>query len=80
MIRRLHQRIRDSVLAAFAAQDHEVLARVAGDAGGDTIYAIDRVSEEVLIDELGREAESLGGIVLVAEGLEGGPSHVTARQ
>jgi fructose-1,6-bisphosphatase/inositol monophosphatase family enzyme len=72
LIRGLHARIRDAVVAAFAAQDHGALASVAGDEGGDTIYAVDRVSEHVLIEELERHARALGGIVLVAEGLAAG--------
>jgi fructose-1,6-bisphosphatase/inositol monophosphatase family enzyme len=72
LVRRFHERIRAAVLTAFREQDPDALAAVAGDAGGDTIYAVDRVSEEVLVEELGREAAALGGIVLVAEGLEGG--------
>jgi len=75
VIRRLHQRIRAAVMAAFRDQTVDDLARVAGDDGGDggdTIYAVDRVSEQVLLDELGGHADALGGIVLVAEGLPGG--------
>jgi len=72
LVRRLHERIRTAVLGSFHEQGMEALARVAGDAGGDTIYAVDRVSEEVLVEELEREAPALGGFVLVAEGLEGG--------
>jgi fructose-1,6-bisphosphatase/inositol monophosphatase family enzyme len=75
IVQRLQRRIRDAVVRAFREQALEDLASVAGDDGGDagdTIYAVDRVSEEVLLEELGREADALGGIVLVAEGLPGG--------
>lgn len=72
LVQRLHGRIQSAVLASFRQQGSEALARVAGDAGGDTIYGVDRVSEEVLVEELEREAGALGGLVLVAEGLEGG--------
>jgi fructose-1,6-bisphosphatase/inositol monophosphatase family enzyme len=72
IVQRLQRRIRDAVVAAFRAPGADALAGVAGDDGGDTIYAVDRVSERVLVDELGREAEALGGVVLVAEGLPGG--------
>ncbi len=72
IIQRLHRRIRDDVVAACRAQAEESLAAVAGDAGGDTIYAIDRVTDAALLAELGREAAALGGLVLVAEGLEDG--------
>src|SRR5690349_12318489 len=59
LIQRLQRRIREDVVAAFEKRDAEELASVAGDDGGDTIYAVDRVSEEVLLDELGREADAL---------------------
>lgn len=72
LAQRLGRRIRDDVARAFREQDSEALSRVAGDAGGDTIYAIDRVGEVVLFEELERDAEGLGGIVLVAEGLAEG--------
>jgi fructose-1,6-bisphosphatase/inositol monophosphatase family enzyme len=72
VIQRLHRRIGDSVRAAFQKDENDDLARVAGDDGGDTIYAVDRVSEEVLFEELGREADALGGLLLVAEGIPGG--------
>jgi fructose-1,6-bisphosphatase/inositol monophosphatase family enzyme len=72
VIERLHRRIVDSVLGAFHKRDADELAHVAGDDGGDTIYAVDRVSEEVLFEELGREADALGGLLLIAEGIPGG--------
>jgi fructose-1,6-bisphosphatase/inositol monophosphatase family enzyme len=72
IVQRLHRRIRDAVVRAFQERASVELAGVVGDDGGDTIYAIDRVSEEVLLEELGREADALGGILLVAEGLPGG--------
>ena len=49
------------------------LAGVAADDEGDTIYAIDRVAEHVLVAELARTvATPEAPIVLVAEGLPGG--------
>ncbi len=78
VIQRLHRRIVDSVLGAFQERDADELAHVAGDDGGDTIYAVDRVSEEVLFEELGREAEALGGFLLIAEGIPGGQTVLPA--
>src|SRR4051812_9050641 len=72
VLQRLHRRIRDAVVHAFRERSSDELAGVAGDDGGDTIYGIDRVSEEVLLEELGAHAAALGGLVLVAEGLPGG--------
>jgi len=64
----LHDRIRLSVLEAFATQDRDELAGVAHDEEGDTIYAVDRVSETALVDGLAEIARA-EPLVLVAEGL-----------
>lgn len=79
LVLRLQRRIRDAVVAA-TQRDSETervgsdasLSTVAEDGPGDTIYAVDKVSEAVLVHELEASAESLGGIRLVAEGIEGG--------
>ena len=70
-IRRLHERIRDSVVAAQERADLEEMSRVAQDGEGDTLYAVDRVSESVILDffsELSLEKP----VILIAEGLENG--------
>jgi len=64
----LHDRIRVSVLEAFAMQDRDELAGVAHDEEGDTIYGVDRVSEAALVDGLAEVARE-EPLVLVAEGL-----------
>lgn len=64
----LHDRIRDAVLVAFETQHRDELAGVAHDEEGDTIYAVDRVSEEVLVEGL-REIARSEPLVIVAEGL-----------
>jgi hypothetical protein len=63
----LHDRIRASVLEAFEAQRRDDLAQVAHDDEGDTIYAVDRVSETMLIERLTALAVN-EPLVLVAEG------------
>jgi fructose-1,6-bisphosphatase/inositol monophosphatase family enzyme len=69
----LHRRIRADVVAACEQAALESLSHVASDDEGDTIYAIDRVAEHVLIEEIGRTiATDLAPVVLVAEGLPGG--------
>jgi fructose-1,6-bisphosphatase/inositol monophosphatase family enzyme len=68
----LHRTIRGAVLDACRAQAIEALAAVAEDLEGDTIYAVDKVSEAVLVQELELVASQFGGMVLVAEGLPGG--------
>jgi fructose-1,6-bisphosphatase/inositol monophosphatase family enzyme len=72
VVTRLHRRIRREVLEACRKLAPEQLSSVAGDMGGDTLYALDRVSEALLFEELGRDAQALGGLVLIAEGLEHG--------
>lgn len=47
-LRALHDRIRDAVVEACLRTDTESMAAVASDDEGDTIYAVDRVSEDVL--------------------------------
>jgi hypothetical protein len=65
----LHDRIRASVVDAFTAQGRESMSDVAGDDdAGDTIYAVDRVSEETLVAGLEAVARE-EPLVLVAEGL-----------
>jgi fructose-1,6-bisphosphatase/inositol monophosphatase family enzyme len=68
---RLHDEVRDRVLASTERQRLDELASISREEDGDTIYAIDAVSEEVI----GRFADILGrqhSFVLVAEGLPGG--------
>jgi fructose-1,6-bisphosphatase/inositol monophosphatase family enzyme len=72
-LRALHRRIRDDVVAATTRAALDVMAHVHADGEGDTIYAIDQIAEDVLIDEIDRTiARVHGPVVLVAEGLAGG--------
>ncbi len=71
-IRRLHERIRAEVVAAFERDASGSLHGVASDDAGDTIYAVDRVSEELIVEFFDREVASHTPIVLVAEGLPEG--------
>lgn len=71
-IRRLHERIRDAVIAACEGQAVEDLATIAHDEEGDTIYAVDLVSEQLLIEAVTSELATETVVVLVAEGIEGG--------
>ena len=48
------------------------MSKIVDDGEGDTIFAIDRVSEEILIKFIDREIASHVPIVLIAEGLDGG--------
>jgi fructose-1,6-bisphosphatase/inositol monophosphatase family enzyme len=69
----LHRHIRDAVLASTERAVVETLSHVHADDEGDTIYAIDKVAEDVLVDAIDRTiAREHGTLVLVAEGLPGG--------
>jgi fructose-1,6-bisphosphatase/inositol monophosphatase family enzyme len=72
LLQGLQREIRDAVVAACTAQSETELAEVAEDGPGDTIYRIDTVSEQLLVERLGERAAALGGVVLVAEGVAGG--------
>ena len=73
-IRSIHEQIRDAVLAATEISATAELAQVVEDGEGDTIYAIDRISEELLIALFEREIAAQTPIVLIAEGLREGKS------
>lgn len=72
-ILRLHERVRDTVVAACERESLDQLSAVAGDDDeGDTIYAVDRVSEELLVEIIEQEIAVHVPLVLIAEGIEGG--------
>lgn len=67
-IRVVHAAIRDAVVTACEQSAIERLTAVVGEDAGDTIFAIDRISEEVLLDHFGALAGDWS-CVLIAEGL-----------
>ena len=72
-LRRLHERVRDAVIAACEQEAPEDLARVDDDSTeGDTIYAVDRVSENVLIELFESEIAQIAPLILIGEGLPDG--------
>src|ERR1044072_1546615 len=72
-IRRLHELIRAAVVDACERSAVESLAEVEREEEGDTIYAVDRVSEELIVEFFEHEVAHTAPLVLVAEGLpEGG--------
>jgi fructose-1,6-bisphosphatase/inositol monophosphatase family enzyme len=72
-LRRLHERVRDAVIATCEQAELEDLSRVDDDVSeGDTIYAVDRVSENVLIEFFESEIAAIAPLVLIGEGLEAG--------
>jgi hypothetical protein len=74
-LRGVHAAIRDAVVAACEQQAIETLAATsdgAGDSdGGDTIFALDRISEDALLSHF-EPVSRRWPCVLVAEGLPGG--------
>lgn len=72
-VRRIHERVRDAVVAESERARVEELAEVSDDESeGDTIYAVDRVSEELLVELFEHEVAIRSPLVLIAEGIEGG--------
>ncbi len=71
-LRRIHDRIRDTVLEACEQQASADLARVVEVGAGDVTYAIDRISETALVDWFTKEIAIHAPIVLVGEGLPNG--------
>jgi fructose-1,6-bisphosphatase/inositol monophosphatase family enzyme len=69
-IRRLHEEIRTAVVAACERAAGEELSAIAKEEAGDTIYAVDRVSEELLVEFFTHEVAAQTPIILIAEGLE----------
>lgn len=71
-IRRLHEQIRDAVVAACEQRAVSDLASIAREEEGDTIYAVDRVSEELIVEFFEQRIARKTPVVLIAEGLETG--------
>ena len=71
-LKRLHREIRRAVVDSCERSAVEELAAVAREEEGDTIYAVDRVSEELLIDFFEREIATKAPVLLIAEGLPSG--------
>jgi fructose-1,6-bisphosphatase/inositol monophosphatase family enzyme len=71
-IREFHRRLRAVIIRACIEQSSEALAEVADDSEGDTLFVIDKIGEELLLDGLGQIAAAHAGIVLLAEGISGG--------
>lgn len=71
-LRRLHEIIRDKVVADCERLAIESLSSIAREEEGDTIYAVDRISEELLLEFFESEIAPVSSLVLIAEGLAGG--------
>lgn len=71
-IRHLHENIRDELVYACETTAQEQLSRIEHDRQEDTIYAIDRISEERIIDYFTQEIAPIAPVVLIAEGIGDG--------
>jgi fructose-1,6-bisphosphatase/inositol monophosphatase family enzyme len=71
-LKRLHHKVREAVVESCERSALEDLSAVAREEEGDTIYAVDRVSEELLIEFFNREIVPIAPVVLIAEGLPAG--------
>ncbi|HQU82918.1 MAG TPA: inositol monophosphatase family protein [Pyrinomonadaceae bacterium] len=71
-IKKLHETIRARVVETCENSSLNQLSEIVADDEGDTIFAVDRVSEEILIEFFEREIAAKVPIILIAEGLENG--------
>ena len=71
-LRALHARVRDAVVGACESAAIAELASVAEDASGDTLYAVDRVGEQALVEFFEREIAPRHPLILIGEGIAGG--------
>ena len=71
-LKRLHEIIRDKVVADCERLAIESLSSIAREEEGDTIYAVDRISEDLFLEFFEREIAPSSSLVLIAEGLPGG--------
>ena len=71
-IRGVHEALRDAVLEQCENQTIEALSAVAANEAGDTLFALDQVTDTPLIEQFERLAEDTP-FVLVAEGQTEGP-------
>jgi len=72
-LRKVHEQVRDAVLSSCEQSELEALSHVDDDqSSGDTLYAIDRISEKALIALFESEIASSAPILLIGEGLPDG--------
>lgn len=69
-IRTVHEAVRDHVVRNFERfADGDAARAVVTEEGGDTIYGIDRLSEELLVDLFERQIARFAPLILIAEGI-----------
>ena len=67
-LRAIHEAIRNAVVATCEQNAIEQLSAIVAEQAGDTIFAIDRISEEVLLSHFAELGQDFS-FVLIAEGL-----------
>jgi len=72
IIIKIHEKIRAEVINSCEKASLADLSSIEREEEGDTIYAIDRVSEKLLLELFNEEIASIDPIVLIAEGIKGG--------
>ena len=68
-IKRLHEIIRDEVVSACEDFSLDQLSKVAYEGKGDTIYSIDLISENRIIEYFENEISKISPVILIAEGI-----------
>ncbi len=68
-IKELHEIIRDRVLSTCENSSLQQLSEVVHEGKGDTIYSIDRISEELIVEYFETEIVGIAPVILIAEGL-----------
>ncbi|HKX83160.1 MAG TPA: hypothetical protein VJL58_02980, partial [Pyrinomonadaceae bacterium] len=71
-IKSLQEAIRFGVIEACEQSSIEQLSTIVADGEGDTIFSVDRISEELLVKFVDREIATKAPVILIAEGLESG--------
>lgn len=72
VLKDLHALVRDTLVEACERSSLEQLAGIAREEEGDTIYSIDQVGEDLLIEVLEEEAIDHDPLILIMEGLPDG--------
>ncbi len=71
-ILQIHAEIRDHIISACETASIEQMAQIHHESSSDTIYAIDRISEDMIIKLFSEKIASRVPIVLIAEGIGDG--------
>jgi hypothetical protein len=71
-VRAIQEEIRDAVVSACEKSSQQQMSEVDHDGSGDTIYAIDRISDSRLVELFDQRIASREPIILIAEGIPDG--------